>query len=115
MIKQLINKVMAKLSSKKDSVEKNEISETNSNPVKELSFNEKKNIILKYLEGKNPGEYTSEEKIERSIINEINYYDTRQILPFLVNEGHLEYTTFQCSYKLTFSGREFLSKGGYPE
>ena len=78
-----------------------------------MSSEEQKNKVLEYLRGKNIGQWTGEDEIEKEFTDTINHMDVRAALPALVRDKYLEYSRNGCSYKITGDGRRFSNNGGY--
>jgi len=78
-----------------------------------MTQDEEKNIVLDYLKGKNIGQWTNEEDIEKEFTQTINHVQIRKLLPELVKEKYLEFSRNGCSYKITADGRRFSNNGGY--
>lgn len=74
---------------------------------------EQKNKVLEYLRGKNMGQWSAEEEIEKDLSEDINHVAIRKLLPELVREKYLEFSRNGCSYKITAEGRRFSTNGGY--
>lgn len=74
---------------------------------------EQKNTVLEFLSGKNMGQWTAQDEIEKEFSETINHMQIRTLLPELVTEKHLEFSRNQCTYKITADGRRFSNDGGY--
>lgn len=75
---------------------------------KELSLEENNSLVLEYLNKKNPGEWTKEEKIEQDLAEKIHYYHARLSIQDLLQRGYIEYTRLGCSYKISLTGKELV-------
>ncbi len=80
-----------------------------------MTWEEKKNMILDLLKGKNMGQWTQEPDIEEAVKESINHVEVREILPEMASAKHVEFSRNVNSYKITPEGRRLSINGGYKQ
>ena len=78
-----------------------------------LSSDTEHNLVLAHLNQKNYGQWSKEMDIETHFKAEIPGYNIRVILDRLNQEKYVDYSRNMSEYKITPSGKIFLSEGGF--
>ncbi len=75
--------------------------------------NEICNRILDYLKGRQIGQWTPEDTIEKELAGDIHYYNIRVALHSLKTAGCVDFSKHGSSYQLNKAGQKIMNEGGF--